>query len=174
MILLATIAAIALAADLPKTAPAVVIYIDRSAIPIAVAAPVYDRLQDSTNKAVETSLQEKLRDAPGLKIPFRTAGLTVGRLASQQRAKGPVKLHRPFFLVGTDASSIRWLTRNQQALAKLNAVGFVISADSTGAFLVLHNAAKGLDLAPADGTLFVDAYGLTRYPVLVTQTAIEQ
>ena len=75
----------------------------------------------------------------------------------------------PFFLLGDDPLSLRWLRMNQQRLQSLHATGMVVNVASPARFQVLQEQAGALTLLPVSGDDLALRLQLTRYPVLITE-----
>ncbi|WP_338524000.1 integrating conjugative element protein [Pseudomonas batumici] len=78
------------------------------------------------------------------------------------------------FLIGDDPRSHAWLQQRLPDLQRLGAVGLVVNVESMAALQALRNRAPGLSLNPVPGDDLAARLALTRYPVLITATAIEQ
>ena len=74
----------------------------------------------------------------------------------------------PFFLVGDDALSLRWLEARGETLRELNAVGLIVEVATPEGLERLREAAPGLELRPTPGDDLAGRLGLVHYPVLVT------
>lgn len=81
---------------------------------------------------------------------------------------------QPVFLIGADSLSREWLLARREVLQRLNAVGLVVDVASLEELKALRRLAEGLPLAPASGDDLAARLGLSRYPVLITATSIEQ
>ena len=82
-------------------------------------------------------------------------------------------LSQPFFLLGTDPLSQRWLAQNRARLLELHAMGLVVEAAGAADYARLQALAGALPLAPVVGTDIAQALGVDHYPVLVTAAGIE-
>ncbi|AZF53201.1 hypothetical protein C4J85_2716 [Pseudomonas sp. R4-34-07] len=78
------------------------------------------------------------------------------------------------FLIGDDPRSHAWLQQRLPDLLRLGAAGLVVNVESAQALQALRNRAPGLSLTPVPGDDLAARLGLSRYPVLITATAIEQ
>ncbi len=104
-------------------------------------------------------------------LPIRTPGLTPGRV--EKRA-----VHRfftqPFFLIGSDAFSKRWLATHRDRLAEIGAVGMLVQAETVDDLRVIAAFANGLPILPASASDIAVALDLSHYPVLITRDGLEQ
>lgn len=82
-------------------------------------------------------------------------------------------LNQPFYIIGDDTLSKRWLLLHAARLNKINAVGFIVNADSEIAVKRLEKAYK-LTFIPIAGGAYAKNLGLMHYPVLVSSHRIEQ
>ncbi|WP_416391230.1 integrating conjugative element protein [Alloalcanivorax xenomutans] len=80
----------------------------------------------------------------------------------------------PFFLIGTDPDSMRWLTQRRERLVELRAVGMVVNVATAEDLAALREQAPDLELRPIPGDDLAERFGLAHYPVLITPTRLEQ
>ncbi len=80
----------------------------------------------------------------------------------------------PFFLVGDDPLSLRWLEARGEILRELNAVGLVVEVATPEGLERLREAVPGLELRPTPGDDLAGRLGLAHYPMLVTAQGLEQ
>lgn len=105
-------------------------------------------------------------------LPIISERLSPGRVdAKVINANGLV---RPFFIVGADPLSIKWLTERVNILKQLNAVGLVVNVNTQQEFQTIKQIAPTLTILPISGDDIADRLSLEHYPVLVTATSIEQ
>ncbi len=104
-------------------------------------------------------------------LPIRSPGLTPGRV--EKRAVHP-PFTRPFFLIGSDAFSRRWLGAHRDRLAEIGAVGMLVQAGTVDDLRTIAALANGLPILPASAADIAKALGLSHYPVLITRDGLEQ
>jgi len=104
-------------------------------------------------------------------LPIRSPGLTPGpvKIRAQER-----ELTTPFFLVGADALSRKWLADNRERLIEIGAVGMLVAAKSLADLKAIADLTEGLPITPASGTDLARVLGIHHYPVLITAHGIEQ
>ena len=112
-------------------------------------------------------------------LPVRSPGLTVGDIAgSALRPEVLARLAqgnpRPFFLIGSDAMSLRWLASHRDVLEDLGAVGMLIQAETENDVRRVAEVAQGLSITLGSGIDLAAALGIDRYPVLITPDGIRQ
>ena len=112
-------------------------------------------------------------------LPVRSPGLTVGDIAgSALRPEVLARLAqgnpRPFFLIGSDATSLRWLVSHRDVLEDLGAVGMLIQAETETDVRRVAEVAQGLSITLGSGSDLAAALGIDRYPVLITTDGIRQ
>lgn len=112
-------------------------------------------------------------------LPVRSPGLTVGDIAgSALRPEVLTRLAqgnpRPFFLIGSDATSLRWLASHRDVLEDLGAVGMLIQAETETDVRRVAEVAQGLSITLGSGSDLAAALGIDRYPVLITPDGIRQ
>ena len=104
-------------------------------------------------------------------LPIRSPGLTPGKLRPRAHK---VPFARPFFLIGSDGWSQRWLIQHREALKDLGAVGMLVEATSIEDLRVIARLAGGLPITPASGSDIAKAFGISHYPVGITAERIWQ
>ena len=110
---------------------------------------------------------------------MRSPALQVGDLAGNQ-LKPDVLLRlaqgnpRPFFLIGSDQVSLRWLATHRDVLKSLGAVGMLVQADTEHDVRQVADIAEGLSITLGSGSDLASALGIYRYPVLITREGITQ
>nr|WP_052448365.1 integrating conjugative element protein [Pseudomonas rhodesiae] len=104
-------------------------------------------------------------------LPIRSPSLRPGPVA-------PRAINLPgitaLFLIGDDPRSHAWLQQRLPDLQRLGAAGLVVNVESAASLQALREGAPGLSLTPVPGDDLAARLGLSRYPVLITATAIEQ
>jgi len=109
---------------------------------------------------------------PNQRFPVITPGVQPGTVAWKPL---PTALTvQPFFVIGDDDLSLQWLEQRYDALVKLGAVGWLVNVRDRQRFEQLRDFAGDLMLVTQPATNLVEQFGLTRYPVLVTNGGIEQ
>jgi len=112
-------------------------------------------------------------------LPVRSPGLTVGDIAgSALRPEVLARLAqgnpRPFFLIGSDATSLRWLASHRDVLEDIGAVGMLIQAETENDVRRVAQVAQGLSITLGSGSDLAAALAIDRYPVLITPDGIRQ
>lgn len=95
--------------------------------------------------------------------------------------RGKVKEHKlsnkqmlsPFFIVGKDGSSLRWLTDNKSYLQSIHAIGLVVGFPSYKEIELLEKETH-LPLVPANLKEVSRIIGTKHYPVLVYKNWVTQ
>ncbi|KUM40151.1 integrating conjugative element protein [Pseudomonas sp. EpS/L25] len=133
------------------------------------ALPYYQGLNP---EPVQTQRQAPLpQPSLALGFPVRSQRLTPGPV--QGRALNAPGL-QPFFLVGDDELSRRWLASRGETLQRLGAAGLAVNVTSAERLTVIRSWASGLAISPVVGDDLASRLGLAHYPVLITPTALEQ
>lgn len=152
------------------SAELIVIYDSGHARPLApLLGPVRSaRRDDPPRPAGGTALgAADIEAVLPISSPGLTPGVVSGRTYTQPFAK-------PFFLVGSDARSRRWLRQHRTTLEDLGAVGMLVEAQSVEDMQRMRALARGLPLLPASGTDIARALGVDHYPVAVADGRIWQ
>ncbi len=170
----------------PAFAELAVIYDSGQTRPLA---PLLEPLLSDTPQTHETSHAEgpsrpDLGHLPGegmltRLLPVRSPSLRVGTLVDTApvlgvRARLAQANLRPFFLVGSDPFSLRWLAANAQTLRKLGAVGLLVQAETEEDVRRVGEAAQGLSITPGSGSDLARTLGIRHYPVLITRDGFMQ
>ena len=104
-------------------------------------------------------------------LPIRSAGLTPGKLSTRRHS---LPFARPFFLIGSDEFSRKWLLRHRRALKQMGAVGMLVEANSIEDLRDIAALADGLPITPASGTDIAMAIGISHYPLAISGGRIWQ
>lgn len=104
-------------------------------------------------------------------LPIRSPGLTPGPVQPRTHDR---PFMRPFFLIGSDALSLKWLLEHRDRLKEIGAVGMLVQADTRDDLRTVAGLATGLSIIPASATDIAKALGISHYPILITSHGIEQ
>jgi len=112
-------------------------------------------------------------------LPVRSPGLQPGAIKDTVPAPGVLARlaqgnPRPFFMVGSDPFSLRWLVTNAKTLREVSAVGLLVQADTKEDIRRVAGAARGLSITLGSGSDLARALGIRRYPVLITRDGFMQ
>ena len=138
-------------------------------------APAYEPAESATLNPSSSYGPADLRNL----LPVRSPGLTVGDIAgSALRPEVLARLAqgnpRPFFLIGSDVMSLRWLASHRDVLEDLGAVGMLIQAETETDVRRVAEVAQGLSITLGSGSDLAAALAIDRYPVLITPDGIRQ
>ncbi|MDR6680183.1 integrating conjugative element protein [Pseudomonas oryzihabitans] len=133
------------------------------------ALPYYQSLNP---EPVQAQRQAPLpQPSLALGFPVRSLHLTPGQVQGRV-INAPGLL--PFFLIGDDELSRRWLASRGETLQRLGAAGLAVNVASAERLAAIRSWAPGLAISPVVGDDLAARLGLTHYPVLITATAFEQ
>ena len=104
-------------------------------------------------------------------LPVRSPSLSPGPVVSRA-FEAPVPM--AFFMIGSDAKSLHWLTMHRDYLERHGAVGLLVDAGSEDDLNAVANAADGLPITPASGEDIASALAIKHYPFAVTERRIWQ
>ena len=165
--------AVAVIALIPAIAGAAltVIYDNGNAQPIAPFLGVFESADESLQQSpISTKLQLGAAD-PRSWLPIQSPGLTPGLVRARSHDR---PFARPFFLIGSDARSLKWLQDHRERLKEIGAVGMLVQADTLKDLRTIAELADGLSVLPASASDIAKALGISHYPVLITAHGIEQ
>ena len=142
------------------------------------ALPYYEEL-GLTAEPVNTVVQNGVSNSRPINrpvsiesmLPVRSELLTPGQVVSRS-IQAPNLL--PFFMIGDDDLSRRWLIARKDTLQSIGAMGLVVNVKSLQRFNELQALVPDLKLSPVSGDDIATRLGLANYPVLITSTSIEQ
>ena len=112
-------------------------------------------------------------------LPIHSPELTPGVVSvgtATQKALSRLALGnaRPFFLVGSDALSQRWLGSRKTELLRLRAFGMLFQAETEADVRRIAELGQGLSITLGSATDIAKALGITHYPVLISSQGLEQ
>jgi len=147
---------------------------------IPITAPAADIIFDSGNTVSAKQYRHDIgvddhnpeRPSVGGLISPHTPEMTLGRVSS--RSINLPYLPNPLFLIGTDSTSIAWLSKHAKALKRAGAKGFVVNSSSPQSLQKTVQAGQGLEITPASGSELAIRFNLRHYPVLITRKQIAQ
>ena len=168
---------------MPVLAELTVIYDSGQTRPIA---PYLESIQRVESRSAKVSASNSLKESEQLGpaqisnlLPIRSPEMTPGAITTSvatQQALSRLALGnaRPFFLVGSDALSQRWLMARRKELLRLGAVGMLIQAETEADVRRIAALAQGLSITLGSATDIAKALGIDRYPVLISTNGIKQ
>lgn len=109
---------------------------------------------------------------PEIKYPVKTLELTPGKVTTR-RIHNPY-LDRPVFIIGNDKLSLAWLQQHAPQLQKLHATGMIVNVKTAQQLRQIRQLVPGLEINPISGSSLTKQLSLQNYPVLISQTRIEQ
>ena len=112
-------------------------------------------------------------------LPIRSPELTpgvdsVGAVSQKALNRLALGNARPFFLVGSDALSQRWLVSRKTELLRLGAFGMLIQAETEADVHRIAELGQGLSITLGSATDIAKALGIVHYPVLISSHGLEQ
>lgn len=148
-----------------------VIYDSGHTQPIAPFLKIFESAnKTSQQSSIPTKLQLGAAD-PQAWLPVRSPGFTSGPVQARLHDR---PFARPFFLIGSDARSRKWLQNHRERLKEIGAVGMLVQADTLDDLRTIAKLADGLSILPASASDIANALGISHYPVLISAHGIEQ
>lgn len=105
-------------------------------------------------------------------LPVESERLSPGHVEARQ-LELPAGM-TPFFLVGDDPLSHKWLEARRDWLVEHHAVGLVVDVADAAGLERLRQQAQGLELRPTSGDDIANRLGLEHYPVAITPQGLSQ
>ncbi len=121
-------------------------------------------------KSQEIKLISDLENEQG-SLCQQSTKLSLGKVA---RHTNNAMTPYPFFIVSDDHLSMKWLHKNKQRLSKMNAFGVVVNIKQGNDTSQLEKISGELPIFCLPVDELVDVFNLQHYPVLVTDSVIEQ
>ncbi len=155
---------------IPAWAEVTVIYDSGNTRPLA---PYLEILEDTEPFASPPPMTEPRLGAAEVRalLPIRSPGLSPGPVQARSHN---TPFSRPFFLIGSDDHSRRWLAKHRQRLKEIGAVGMLVQAETLEDLQAIARLAGGLSIMPASAADIATALGISHYPVLISRQGIEQ
>ncbi|WP_158587186.1 PFL_4695 family integrating conjugative element protein [Motilimonas pumila] len=159
----------------------VVIYDSGHTLPIERISKTIDR------RAIEKSFMTSLARLKNLKFdgsqltqrlvsyfPYQSTSLKVGILPNRVYPKPLPHLQYPVAIIGSDLFSLNWLTLNAKELSRVGAAVVVAQADTYHNIQYIQQQLPHALVVPAKADFLATEFGLTVYPVLLTQQGAYQ
>jgi integrating conjugative element protein (TIGR03765 family) len=102
-------------------------------------------------------------------FPVKAEVITLSSLGRKQILRDIPNLEHNMFVVGDDEYSMEWLSTNKEELLRFGAVGILTQVSSSEKFKEILEFAKPLSLMPVSADFITENFGVTNYPVLITQ-----
>jgi integrating conjugative element protein (TIGR03765 family) len=81
---------------------------------------------------------------------------------------------KPFFIVGGDAQSLRWLAENYQFFLEVQAKGLLTNINSQEEFDNIQALFPDIRLTPVNVDDLATIFTINHYPVFINKTSVEQ
>ena len=127
-------------------------------------------IMEQVMKSQEINLISEMEDKQG-SLCHQPTQLSLGKVT---RHINTAVTPYPFFIVSDDDESMKWLHKNKQRLLKINAFGVVVNIKRDNDTSKFEKISGELPMFCLPVDELVEVYNLTSYPVLVTDSVIEQ
>jgi integrating conjugative element protein (TIGR03765 family) len=81
---------------------------------------------------------------------------------------------KPFFIIGGDAQSLRWLSENYHYFLKIQAKGLITNLNSQEEFDNIQTLFPDVRLMAVNVDDMTTLFGIQHYPVFINKTSVEQ
>lgn len=142
--------------------------LDLGGKPLPWTAPVTGQWTRPASRAPKTPSHTSAVLQPPLSATHMRPGKVYTTRLSQYQH------HRPFFIVGSDPLSLRWLQTRKPYLVKINATGLIVSVPSSESLRELHSRLAPLESQLIPGDALAQSLNLDRYPALIYRGEIQQ
>lgn len=129
-------------------------------------------LTDQDVEFIEKEREAALEHMASFFYPIKSSAFSRGKIASR-KANYP-QINKPFFLIGTDRFSIRWVQLNKQELLKRRAMGFLIKAQSPDDLVKVQKMFPEFTIQPLDADRMAQSLKINKYPVFISSTEVIQ
>ena len=146
------------------SAELIVIFDNGQARPLADFLGPLQHNKDNNDRVADKNKQLGAANIE-LLLPIRSVGLTPGKVIARAHN---VPFARPYFLIGSDEWSKRWLVQHRKVLKDIGAVGMLVEAMTIEDLQDIATLADGLSITPASGSDIAKAIGIDHYPVGIT------
>ncbi len=157
-------------APMQAFAEVTVIYDSGNTRPLAPYLKILDDTEPTVSPPPMTEPKLGAAEVQAL-LPIRSPGLSPGPIQARSHNR---PFSRPFFLIGSDDQSRRWLAKHRARLEEIGAVGMLVQAETLEDLQAIARLAEGLPIMPASAADIATALGISHYPVLISRQGIEQ
>jgi len=133
------------------------------------AAPWYEAISPEPVELPQDAVPYPYRE--GDLLPIVTGNMQPGRLEQRKLSLAGMM---PIFLIGDDTFSKQWLSAQRSRLQSIAATGLVVNVADSNSLQELRDIAEELTLLPVSGEDLAARLQLANYPVLITETGLEQ
>ncbi len=148
-----------------------IIYDSGNTMPIAPFLEVFESADEIQQQRPVPTKPPLGAANPEAWLPIQSPGLTLGSVQTRSHNQ---PFARPFFLIGSDVRSRKWLKDHRDRLKEIGAVGMLVQADTMDDLRTIAELADGLSILPASASDIAKALGISHYPVLISAHGIEQ
>ena len=148
-----------------------VIYDSGNTQPIAPFLEIFESADERPQQRPRPKRPQLGAADPEAWLPIQSPGLTPGPVRARSHDR---PFARPFFLIGSDTRSRRWLQDHRDGLKEIGAVGMLVQADTLDDLRTIAELADGLSILPASASDIAKVLGVSHYPVLISAHGIEQ
>lgn len=80
----------------------------------------------------------------------------------------------PYFIIGGDAQSLHWLSKNYEYFLEIQAKGLITNINTQDEFNNIQSLFPDIALMPVNVDDMASLFGIQHYPVFINKTSIEQ
>ncbi len=129
-------------------------------------------LSEEDKKFIEAEREAAIKHLASFFYPVTSTAWSRGKIASH-KVNYP-QISKPFFLIGTDKFSVRWVQLNKQELINRGAIGFLIKVQTPEEYANIQAQFPEFSIQPLDGNQMANALNINKYPVFISATEVIQ
>jgi integrating conjugative element protein (TIGR03765 family) len=101
-------------------------------------------------------------------FPYSSSEIKLSTLYKKNIRRDIPQLEHNIFVIGNDKYSLDWLKQNKDELMRFGASGIMTKATSRKEFIKFSKIARPLSIIPLEADFIKSKFGVTHYPVLIT------
>jgi integrating conjugative element protein (TIGR03765 family) len=139
--------------------------------------PINKYIDHRPIKLQQSKKQPKIQQSTKLFEHTKTPELTVGYVSTNINNQVRAQLKAAgiaIFIVGSDPTSLKWLSINKKHLTKLKALGIAVNISDHSQFRKLQAITPTLTITPTNGKDYYSTFNIKHYPVLISSNGLEQ
>ena len=128
----------------------------------------FEQAREQVKEGIKQPQQKHVEQIMKGHFPISPDVISFSSVSKKQVLRDIPQLEHNIFVVGDDKYSLQWIEYNKEELLRFGAVGILTKVDSMVRFKEILEQVKPLSLMPVSADFVQKEFGVTNYPVLIT------